>query len=192
MSGASIVIDIDDAEISAAIQRVIDAGLDPQPLWDDIGASMVVSTQQRFLAEKDPQYRFWKRHAPSTKRRRGPFATILRLANILFRSITHNVLGAGGVEWGTNVRYGAVHQLGHTFQRMTSRRIVTYAKNRRDTWRFAKKSSRAKSRQDRLVQVPAHSITIPARPYLGINADDRALVASKVEAYLARAAEGSK
>lgn len=186
---ARITIAIDDAAIDAALARVEAAGLDARALFDDIGASMVVQTQERFLREKDPQYRFWKRHAKSTKRRRGPNAPVLRDRNLLFRSLTHEA-SRTYARWGTNRKYAAIHQFGGTIERQVSRRIVTTSRRKDGRVLFAKKNTKAKSRVDRLVQVGAHRIVIPARPYLGINDADRAIIAEKVEAYLKAAAEG--
>lgn len=189
MAGASIILRIDDAEIMAALKRVQEAGLDPTPLHDDIGLSMVERTQERFLNERDPEGKAWAPHAKSTERRRGKGAQKLRKDMHLYDSLTHNAAEAY-VEWGVNRPYAAVHQFGHSFSRMTSRRLMAFRKIKGGKWRFAKKSSKAKTRINRLVQVGSHSITIPARPYLGINEEDRALIVEKVEAYIKRAAEG--
>jgi len=188
---ARITIEVNDEQIATALDRVADAGLNPQPLFDDIGASMVVSTQQRFLTETDPSGRKWQRHAKSTVRRRGAGAPILRDRNLLFRSLTHNATG-GYVEWGTNRVDGGIHQFGGTIQQYARSQKASFAKNRKGKWRFAKHSDRRKSKVTKHITIAAHAVTIPARPYLGVDAEDRKLILDMIETYVTNAAEGGQ
>src|SRR5690606_36848170 len=125
MASASIILGIDDAEIMAALKRVQEAGLDPTPLHDDIGMSMVQRTQERFLSEKDPEGKPWAAHSKSTARRRCKGAAKLRDRLRLYDSLTHNA-AEDYIECGVNISYGAVHQYGHSFSRMTSRRVMAF------------------------------------------------------------------
>lgn len=184
-----IDIRVDDSDISATLRRVYEAGLDPQPLHDRIGAAMVQRTQERFIAETDPEGRKWAPHAKSTVRKRGAGAAKLRDRMHLYDTLTHEASDEYA-RWGSGMAYAAAHQFGAKIERMTSRRVMPFAKNRQGKWRFAKKRSKAKSRQDRLVQSPAHVIAIPARPYLGVDETDKKIILDIAEAYLKEAAEG--
>jgi phage gpG-like protein len=153
-----------------------------------IGAALLFSAQRRFETQSGPDGPPWAPFAPSTlksmpARRKPPW--LLRDTNRLYSSLTY-VADAGAVEVGTNVVYAAPHQFGGdipiperqataTF-RIATQGAATAADGRRvgSKLRFAKASTRAKSAHTKTFTVPAHTIRIPARPYLGISADDQA------------------
>lgn len=202
MAGAGITITVNDAEVLAAFSRVAAASLDFTPLFDDIGASLVVSTQQRFETETDPSGKKWTPLRPSTKRARRGVPHILRDRNRLFRSLTHNATPSY-LEVGTNVIYAAIHQFGGTIDlaareqtanfRMASEGAYTKADGTKvgSRLRFAKRKSKSKRVWAKSFSIGAHSITIPARPYLGLSDGDKALILEKTEAYLMAAKGGA-
>lgn len=201
MAGARMTIRVNDAEVAKAFDRVLDAGRDMTPLLDDIGASLVVSTQHRFETETDPTGRKWTPLAKSTLRRKAPDRRILRLRSRLFGSITHNATPTY-LQVGTNVKYGAIHQLGRTIDfaereasakfRMAKEGAYTKADGTKvgSRLRFARKRSKAKSNTTKSFTIGAHSVTIPARPYLGVSDADRKLILDKAEAYILAPVEG--
>lgn len=191
MAGVGFDIRIDDEEVLASLNRVYEAVADPAPLFDDIGASMVVSTQENFIKETAPSGAKWQRHARSTQRRRGAGAPILRERNLLFQSITHEATPAYA-RWGSGMAYAAIHQRGGTITHYARSQKATFAKNRKGNYRFAKHSSRAKSRVTKNVTIGEHTVTIPARPYLGISDEDKAMIIQKSDAYVAKALEGGQ
>ena len=74
----------------------------------------------------------------------------------LMQSITSNASDTG-VEVGTNVLYAAIHQFGGTIRAKTSRGLrFKIGKGRDASW------------------ATRQSVTIPARPFLGIDAEDEA------------------
>lgn len=188
MSGASIRIEVQDVEIAADLQRLADTGRDMTPTMEAIGAALLFSTQRRFETQSGPDGQRWAPFAEATlermppKRRANPL--LLRDTNRLYSSLTY-VADAGAVEVGTNVVYAAPHQFGGeipiperqataTF-RIATQGAATAADGRRvgSRLRFAKAGTRAKSAHTKTFTVPAHTIRIPARPYLGVSADDR-------------------
>lgn len=199
MAGAGITIIVNDEPAATAINRVIAAGKDLQPLFDDIGASMVISTQHRFETESDPAGKKWAPLAKSTLRRKKGDARILRFRNRLYGSITHNATPSY-LEWGTNVVYAAVHQFGATIEHFARSQSATFrvAKEGAFTkadgtrvgsrWRFASKRSKAKNIVRKHITIGEHTITIPARPYLGLDDADSKMIVEKAEAYLGGAA----
>lgn len=120
---------------------------DRKSLLDAIGARGVSSTQQRFLDEKTPEGTPWLK----SLRARLSGGKTLRDTARLFQSFTHQAT-ASSVEWGTNVVYAGIHQFGGDIR----------AKNKPAlAFRLADGSS-----------VVTKKVTMPARPFLGVNAQD--------------------
>lgn len=199
MAGAGIRIAVDDKPVAEALARVIAAGRDLQPLFERIGAQMVQTTSMRFQTESGPGGKKWQPLAKSTLASKAPDTRILRRRGFLSRSITFNAR-TNYVEWGSGIKYAAIHQLGGTIQhparqgsamfRQAKEGAFTKADGTRvgSRWRFAKKRSKAKRNIRRDFEVPAYTITIPARPYLGIDEADSREIVAIAEAYLAEAA----
>lgn len=186
MAGAGWHVNVADAEVRAAFERVIDAGLNLETLFDDIGQSLIASTQKRFVSETDPSGKKWKGLAKSTLRRKRPDARILRQTNQLYSSITDEVT-PDYLLVGTDVVYGGAHQGGATIEHYARSQKATFTRRRNGQMRFASSRSKAKSRVVKPITIGAHSVTIPARPYLGLSEADKAQVIELTEAYLAQA-----
>ncbi len=197
MMGASIQIQSNDVEIAARLEAAGRVLGDLRPTMSAIGAAMLFSTQRRFETKTAPDGQPWRPLAPRTareraKRGRSP-ADILRDSGRLYQSLTYQVNASGStasVEWGSNVVYAAIHQFGGTIDvgERTQKIYQAYdAKNDFYDPRFRKK---AKSNFERTVKVKAHKITIPARPYLGINDADREAIIEMVDATIAQATGG--
>jgi phage virion morphogenesis protein len=189
MAGAGWHIQVADAEVQTALNAVVAAGLDPEPLFEDIGQSLIVSTQHRFEAETDPQGRKWKALAKSTLRRKRGDNRILRQSNRLYDSITKDV-APDYLLVGTDVAYGGVHQGGATIDHYARSQKATFSRNRKGQLRFASKRSKAKSRVVKPITIGDHTVTIPARPYLGLDEADKAMILEKAGTYLTSAAQG--
>jgi len=176
---------IDDADVRAGLNRIAEAGGDIRPAQEDIGAYLVTSTQRRFERETAPDGAKWKRLSPRTaekriKGRRRGYDNILRVSRRLEQSIFEEV-DAEGVRVGSNVVYAAIHQEGGTIE-MPARTQTIYQNYdaRRDHFDPRFRSPR-RSNFARDVNVKAHSVTIPARPYLGLDDADRAEILEIIE-----------
>lgn len=132
MTGAATRITIDDAEVRNAFAALLANAGDLTPAMDEIGAAMVASTLHRFETETGPDGRRWK---PSLRALLEGGQTLTDRGH-LRGSLTH-VAGPGSVEWGSNLVYAAIHQLGGQAGR-------------------------------------GHAVELPARPFLGVDADDQA------------------
>lgn len=207
MSGASIRIEVADAEIAAAMQRLADTGRDMRPAFEDIGGALLFSTQNRFQAQSGPEGQPWAPFAPSTRRRmpesRRP-GVLLRDRGRLYSSLTF-AAETDAVEVGTNVVYAGIHQFGGEIVQPERQGSATFiiankgaatAKDGRrvgSRLRFARASTRAKSKHTKSFNVPSYSIHMPARPYLGVNDADRAEILAILDSHIAgnSAAEGA-
>jgi len=190
MAGVTHTISVDDRELLGALDRLEGAVADPTGLNHALGAHFVFSTQRNFETETAPDGTPWPRLSPRTadkrvgRGRRG-YDHMLRLTTRLYRSINY-AADAGGVEWGTNVVYGRVHQLGGTIDMPPRQGTVRLREIRQKGGgirsRFAGKGS--KTAIEKVVQIRGHQVRIPARPYLGISAYDRQRVPEVAVEYL--------
>ncbi len=191
MASEGIRIEVQDAALTAALERLAQA--DMTRANDAIGAAIVASTKMRFERQAGPDGKPWQRLSPRTaakrigSRRRG-FDNILRVSGRLSNSITH-IASAEEIAVGTNLPYAGIHQLGGTIQREARQAKVyhTYNEKTGDIRGFTKRS---RANLERDVTIGAHTITIPARPYLGIDEADRAEIAATYEAVYRTAFEG--
>lgn len=192
MAGASIVIQ--DEEINAALARVKQAGGDTRDLNEAIAGHMLKSVQRRFEAETGPDGKAWRRLSPRTaarrrqgKRRAGKrrgHGHILRDRVRLYKSIVGEA-DSREARVGTNIVYAAIHQFGGAIKRPARQAKIRLRKVGGQT-RFA--ASRHKRAADRDVTIPAHTIVMPARPYLGFSDDDRREILAIAETHFRRAA----
>ena len=188
MSGFAMTVTLDDAPARDAIARLMIFGDDEaHAMWDAIGAAMVASTRMRFFATQsspdgvpwEPSQRFLKHGAPPTLTERG----YLRDSN------TYNVLGTEGVEWGSPMAYAAIHQAGGTIHHPEHERSIfrKVSKKGELSTRFVRKKD---SNFEQSAHVAAYDIHMPARPYLGISAEDEVTIADIATRHLEAALLG--
>ena len=176
MSGVSS--NLDDTAIQNALGQLQRAAANPRPALDAIGSYFVTSTQRNIERETSPDGRRFAPLSPRTaakrigKGRRG-YEHILRVKTRLVRSIAYEVTQSS-VEWGSNLVYSRIHQLGGEIDAPARSGKVTLRSIRKPGGGFRSRFARSgtKGALEKAVQIGAHVITIPARPYLGISADD--------------------
>lgn len=116
-----------------------------------VGAQMVHSTAERFNNQKSPSGIPWIQ----SLRARQQGGETLRDTGRLLNSLTHTIL-PDGVEWGTNVVYAPVMHYGA---------------------QIVPKNKAYLSFLNALgVRVFAKQVVIPARPFLGINEQDKTAI----------------
>jgi phage virion morphogenesis protein len=145
-AGLSLTVSIDDREVLAAFSKILDAMEDTTPLMATIGDGLVGSTHRRFITNTDPQGNAWaalNAEYERTKSKKYKLVESTRLRGSITRWA-----GRDEVRVGTNVPYAAIHQFGGTIKPKSSSHLM---------FRIG----------DRFVA--AKSVTIPARPFLGIS-----------------------
>lgn len=130
--GVSVQVASDD-RVSAGLKKIA-LSFDAKKLasvLDEIGASNVTETQDRFEKESDPGGQKWHELSDETKaRRRARGQTTIHILNDrrdLFDSITHKV-HLTGVAVGTNRVYGRVHQEGWAERKIPARPYLGVSK----------------------------------------------------------------
>lgn len=178
MPGVSFRLDDQVArDALGALRRV---SIRPEGALHSIGAYMVKSTQRNIEQERSPEGEAWPRLSPRTaaqrigKGRRRGFEHMLRVTNLLYSSISYQV-PADGVEWGSNVDYARIHQLGGVVSIPERTATINLKKIRKKGGGVRSRFVRAgtKGAEARQVKIRAHQVRIPARPYLGLSAADR-------------------
>ncbi len=165
MAGAGVRIDVelDDADVRRAFGRLLALGAEPgRALFDEIGQRLATSTADRFEREAGPDGAPW---TPSERARREGGRTLSDSAR-LRNSITHRA-AADRAEVGTNVVYAAIHQFGGEIKPKKGG-FLKFEVDGRDVF--------------------ARSATLPARPFLGLGADDRAMILDVVRRRIREAA----
>lgn len=162
----AIVIKLDDVSARAGLAGLIGALTDRRPMLDDIGAELESSTLDRFETNIGPDGTPWK---PSLHSKLSGMPTLVNQGHL--RDSVHYVLdgdaavevGAGGVARN----YAAIHQVGGTITAKGGALKFTLANGQ-----FMR----------------TKSVTLPARPYLGLSAADETAILEIVGDHLARAA----
>ncbi len=112
-------------------------------LMETLCSAGVASTEQRFISSRSPDGPKW---APIQRA-----GQVLRDSGRLYKSLSWKAT-PHSAEWGTNVIYAAIHQFGGIIKPRSAKRLVF-------------KGLRG--------MVSAMKVEIKARPYLGINREDR-------------------
>ncbi|MBB4955565.1 phage virion morphogenesis protein [Agrobacterium vitis] len=163
MSGVSVSVTISDASVRRSFDNLAVVMGNTRPVMAAIGTELVGSTHMRFVSQTDPDGNAWQALDPdyaATKRN----SRILTESGRLRDSINARA-GNDHVSVGTNVIYAAIHQLGGTIEPKAASHLFF------------------KIGGERIV---ANSVTLPARPYLGISSDDETAIAEIVFSFVDR------
>lgn len=189
-----ISVTINEQEMQGKFSALRRKLTDLTPVMRDIGEDYAKAVEGNFASQSGPDGTPWAPLSPKTrKRKRGP--SILTEKHHLRGSVHYQAAAASvaiGVSGG--IPYAAVHQFGGTTQ-MPGRGQVLHFKMFKSGKRKGRTLFSKPSKADRAMKVMrgAHSITIPARPYLAQNQGkdmalserDRRMVLKRLEAWMA-------
>jgi len=166
MTGISYTVTIDDEKARQYLQRLVAKMENPLGFYQSVGDHLSGATGENFKRETAPDGTAWTPLQPSTLRRRikkgNPKTDILRVSGGLAGSINARPSNTE-VRIGSAVPYAAIHQLGGTINRPA-------------------RQGKLFNRSD--VKVRAYTITIPARPYLGVSKDDERIIIEIADEWL--------
>lgn len=157
MTGATLTLRYEDADlqrVAKRLQRAL-AKADFRPLLQLIAGGLRESATLRFHQGKAPDGSHWKK----SHRALVTGGQTLILEGRLRDSLAARV-NAKSLEVGTNVVYGGIHQFGGIIRPKKGRALAVPGVGFRS------------------------SVTMPARPYLGISADDETEIKDMTEAWL--------
>lgn len=144
----SVVLD-GAVALQLGMTRLRQLGDSPRPIFQAIGQYGESSTRLRFKKGVGPDGARWK---PSARAQASGGQTLVQKGQHggLLGSITH-VYDSASAEWGTNKVYGGIHQVGGTIVPRTAKSLRFQIAGR---W------------------VSTKRVVMPARPYLGLSAED--------------------
>ena len=168
MAGTHITATVDDKEYRDFLEE--QAQVDVGSALPRMGEYVQQSTERRFKTQTGPDGTAWtplqKRYAGRKKYNK---TRILTLRGYLRGGIHYQASGDNAVEIGTNSVYGAIHQFGGVID-MPARAATVRFRSKAGRILFAgKKHKRA---TEKTVNIGAHQVKIPARPFLGISDED--------------------
>lgn len=167
MAGASISFEIKDQLVK---QTLYGLGIWRERAHRPIGMALIRGTQRRFTQQVSPEGQAWKQLLPAYAAiKRGP--GILRASGMLMRSITAET-SPSEVKMSAHRIYARVHQFGAVI------------KPKSPGGRLAFRLGGGSGKKGKGGLVFAKSVTIPARPFLGISAEDEQSIADVVEALM--------
>lgn len=166
---------VKDGGLRSALQRMKALGESPRPIFEAIAIYGENSTRARFKNQVGPDGKKW---TPSKRAKKTGGQTLVHSARLL-RSQSHRS-NASSAEWGSNVVYARIHQLGGDIERLAHSSWLRLRTNSRGALLRQQSDERlavfAKATHKRAVKrrytVGAHKIKMPARPYLGVNEQD--------------------
>lgn len=168
-----ITIEINDAEISAALGRVSQILSDATGMMNEIGDYLVEKTENRFKSQTAPDGTAWAPRAPSTlnryKKAGIKFGGILHVSGQLGQSIFHEH-NSTSVRIGTPEKYAGIQQLGAA------------------QGAFGAFMGKDKNGRDHFHHLPWGDI--PARPFIGVSDEESEGVLDIVSETLAASLQG--
>lgn len=155
MAGVGITIRVDDREFRQWADRTQRTLADLTPVMQEIGEAMRTSTIRRFETETGPDGRRWKKSRRARAEGGQTLTQTGRLRGTLLVRASRDQAA-----WGSNVEYAAAHQSGV----FLLPRVIT------PRWAGALFWPGARHPVKRVLFPGAY---IPARPFLGLDEDDR-------------------
>ncbi|SDA39153.1 phage virion morphogenesis protein [Mesorhizobium qingshengii] len=174
MATKGIQLRLVDQAVLATLDRIEHLAAKPGAIMSAIAAYLVTATQRHFERETGPNGK-WQKLSPRTAAKRSGRGTrgyghMLRVTNRLYSSITGEATDTEAAV-GTNLLYAAIQQLGGEANIPAREQDLHFGKTNRGR-RFVKASRKRK--ETVRVSIGAHSISIPARPYLYVDQADQA------------------
>lgn len=178
------MIEIDDSALRRYFDKLIAMGTSMRPVMAEIGAAMRLSTRGRFDSQTGPDGKRWTPLKAATIRAKRQRKDRILEERLTLRDSINYRADDTSVVWGTNVKYAGAHQFGAEIKKGERLQRVRLRLDRkgqllrqgtsgrsRNLARFARKSHRRAL--EREARVGAHTIGIPARPFLGFSEGDR-------------------
>lgn len=154
-----ISVKINTSFAQAALEALQRAMTDMTPAMDDIGDDLITSTKARFAQGVAPDGTKWAAKSASTLARSRDPRPLFGPTGLLSQQI-HYEAGLDGVSWGSSLIYAGVMQVGAA----------------QGAFGTSKRGG------------PLPWGTIPARPFIGVSAEDETDILSTLDYWLAQAA----
>ena len=194
MAGARVEITKDTA--SPALKRAILKlqGDGRALMLGQIGETLMRSTRDRGARQIDPDGNKWRPLSPGYKRwkdKKRPGVPILKFDfHMLGDQLSYQV-DPDGLLLGTNAPYGARHQFGGASTHAAHSRKLAFGKNRPNGMKVFARAGSASVDHEKWATVKQYTVTLPARPWLGVSQDDEKALLDIAADHLGDAFEGN-
>ncbi|HBD91804.1 MAG TPA: phage virion morphogenesis protein [Gemmobacter sp.] len=187
MAGVTFSFEVDDSETSAALAAIIGRIEQRRGFYRAVGQLLADSARENFRKQAGPDGKPWQRLRPATIKRRQSLGQVpLTILRSNTKAKQSSLVGSlnftsdnDAARLGTPVPYGAIHQFGGTIA-IPARKGRIYRHYDPNTLTLGRKfvSSDSEGARATEVDIPAYTITMPARPFLGISpADEKEIIA---------------
>lgn len=157
MTGVNIEFNIQDAlDAMLHIEAAID---DMSGLFDHMGEVLLDIHEARFNAQESPDGVPWQELSPWYKESKPKQKDKILTLDGTLRSTLRWQIEGNTLLFGTNLIYGAIHQYGGTIKPVTAKALNVGGR-------------------------PVTQVVIPARPWLGVSAQDKLLLVDVVREHL--------
>ena len=157
MNGISVEIDM--AELQQIIGQAVAQLNHPQLLFKQVGETLIKIHRDRFARQVSPDGQPWAPLSAWYQDQKSQNQdNILTLRGHLSQTLSYNTT-QDGLEFGSNRVYAAIHQFGGTIRPQNAKALNVGGR-------------------------PAKSVTIPARPWLGIGSNDERDIINTVKDHL--------
>lgn len=171
MSGVKLNISVLDSKVQATLEEMRSRSIRLRPAMRSIGEYLLRETELRFDSQTDPHGMPW---APLSRERlaQKKHPKILTESTRLRGSISYRATD-DMAQVGTNVVYAATHQLGAELKIPERTQVIAF-KKKGGQFLSRKAASRRKTKVDvRIATIPARTVRIPDRPFLGVTGRNR-------------------
>ncbi|MEX0617539.1 MAG: phage virion morphogenesis protein [Pseudohongiellaceae bacterium] len=156
MAGIDLRIE-ENIDIAVDLMRRIEQNMgSTRPAMLDIGEHLQGSVEERFRTETDPEGNPWEPLSEFTKANKRNDKILTESGGSGLRGSLHYSASNTSLEQGTNKIYAAIHQFGGTIR--------------------AKGSGGLAIGSEKGAFAIVKQVEIPARPYLGLSAEDRQVI----------------
>lgn len=159
MTGFAINVSFREGSVLSALSKLFIAPSEKAMLLDELGINLVENTRLRFTDQRGPDGEAW---VPSIRAKMQGGET-LRDKGLLMNSITH-LVHPDEVEVGTNVPYATPLHFGAVIRPVNG--PFLRFKMPGGGW------------------VTMKEVTLPARPFLGIDEEDKTMLVEVIDAFL--------
>lgn len=168
MTGAAITVTVDSARLRAVLGTLASTAGNLKPAFAAIGRSMVISTQQRMKAQHGPDGKAWPPLSPATLlARAGGKRKVFRKDGKTLRKPAARIIAAAQALLDSGqLRASLTHRADAAGVEVGTNKVYAAIHQ------FGGPAGRGKK------------VTIPARPYLGIDAGDEAMILSALTGHL--------
>ena len=113
MAGVHLKVSFNDRLIVDHLQRLIDKGENPRPVFLEIGEYLLESTEQRFSDQVDPDGNPWAALNPKYRQRKKKHQDLILVLDQHLSGTLRYRAGSKHLAFGTDRIYGAAHQFGY-------------------------------------------------------------------------------